>query len=145
MTQADCVYITPPTNTPVDTTRRHFLLAVAGGSAAMLAATIAEPAATALASQLDPVFSLIEAHRGASARHGVALKEQARLEQLGDPEASKVADEPCHADVRTWRTLVSTAPLTFAGLRAWASYLDEVRGVEEWMFRTESEGRTLRL
>ena len=64
MTQADRVLSTPPINTPVDTTRRHFLLADGGGSAAMLAATIAEPAATALASQLDPVFSLIEAHRG---------------------------------------------------------------------------------
>jgi hypothetical protein len=37
MTQADSVYITPPTNTSLDKTRRHFLLAVAGGSAAMLA------------------------------------------------------------------------------------------------------------
>jgi hypothetical protein len=39
---------------PADTTRRHFLLAVGGGTAAMLAATIPEPATTAPASPLDP-------------------------------------------------------------------------------------------
>ena len=70
MAKADRVYITPPINTPVDTTRRHFLLAVGGGSAAMLAATIPGPAATAPAGPLDPAFSLIEAHREASAWHG---------------------------------------------------------------------------
>jgi hypothetical protein len=30
--------------------------------------------------------------------------------------------------------LIETAPTTFAGLQAWASYLDEIRSVEEWMF-----------
>jgi DNA-binding response OmpR family regulator len=34
MTQADCVYSTPPTNTPVDPTRRHFLSVGAAPSAA---------------------------------------------------------------------------------------------------------------
>jgi hypothetical protein len=29
MAKADCVYITPPTNTPVDTTRRRFLAVAA--------------------------------------------------------------------------------------------------------------------
>ena len=32
MAKADCVYITPPTNTPVDTTRRRFLTVAAIGS-----------------------------------------------------------------------------------------------------------------
>jgi hypothetical protein len=32
MIQADSVYITPPTNTPVDTTRRRFLTVAAVGS-----------------------------------------------------------------------------------------------------------------
>src|SRR5260370_35997472 len=60
---------------PVDTTRRHFLLAVGGGTAAMLAATIPEPATTAPAGPLDPGVSIIEAHREASARHVAALRE----------------------------------------------------------------------
>ena len=37
MTQADRVHSTPPTNTPIDTTRRGFL----GGTAAALAASTA--------------------------------------------------------------------------------------------------------
>jgi hypothetical protein len=99
MTQADSVLSTPPTNTPADTTRRHFLLAVAGGSAAMLAATLAEPAATA--SQLDPASGLIEAHRTARAAHLAAIDEQNRLERLGDSNADWVTDGPCHADIYT--------------------------------------------
>jgi hypothetical protein len=69
MAQADSVLSTPPTNTPVDTTRRHFLLAVGGGSAAMLAATIAESAVLPKDSGLpaDPVFALIDAHKAAFA------------------------------------------------------------------------------
>jgi hypothetical protein len=66
MTQADRVLSTPPTNTPVDTTGRHFLLADGGGSAAMLAATIAEPAATAL-DQL-PAGPGIQPNRGSPGR-----------------------------------------------------------------------------
>jgi hypothetical protein len=50
MTQADCVFSTPPTNTPVDPTRRH-LLTVAGGAVA--AVTIAAAAPVAAAQTLD--------------------------------------------------------------------------------------------
>jgi hypothetical protein len=127
---------------PAVSTRRHFLSQTAGVAAGgAVLALVAFPPPPAAAAQADPVFSLIEAHREASARHGVALREQERLERIGDPEASTVADEPCHADVRTWRVLIRTAPLTLAGLRAWASYLDEVRVVEEWML--EDYGPTL--
>ena len=101
MTQADSVLSTPPTNTPADTTRRHFLLAVAGGSAAMLAVPLAEAAATAPASQLDPASGLIEAHRTARAAHLAAIDEQNRLERLGDSNADWVTDGPCHADIYT--------------------------------------------
>jgi hypothetical protein len=61
MTQADCVYITPPTNTPVDTTRRRFLAIAAG--AGSLAAVALAPATAGPATLHDPVFGLIEAHR----------------------------------------------------------------------------------
>ena len=52
-----------------------------------------------------------------------------------------VGDAPCHADCRAFRELVSTAPQTFAGLQAWASYLDEVGQCESWMF--QEKGPTL--
>jgi hypothetical protein len=32
---------------------------------------------------------------------------------------------------------IETAPTTFAGLQAWASYLDEIRNIEAWMFEDE--------
>jgi hypothetical protein len=32
---------------------------------------------------------------------------------------------------------MKTAPTTFAGLQAWASYLDEIRNIEAWMFEDE--------
>jgi hypothetical protein len=42
MTQADSVHSTPPTNTPIETTRRHFLTVAAGGAVAAL--PVAAPA-----------------------------------------------------------------------------------------------------
>jgi hypothetical protein len=84
MTQADCVYITPPTNMPVDTTRRHFLSQVAGlaaGGTALALATVT-PAPAAASSGVDPVFDPIERHkkarralREAEAAHSLAEKE----------------------------------------------------------------------
>lgn len=121
--------------------RRSFMALVT--SAAIVATTQranARPAddsalvpVTGAATSIDPTFGLIEAHRTASALHGAALKEQERLEQMDDPRASEIADAPCHADVRTFLELVNTAPQTLAGLHAWAGYLDELRGAEEWM------------
>jgi hypothetical protein len=152
MTQADSVHSTPPLNTsksqtnPVDaTSRRRFLSRAAGvaaGSAVLALATI--PPASAAAAPgglLDPVFSLIEAHRTASAAHSVALKEQARLESIADPLADSISEDACHADMDAFSDLIETAPTTFAGLQAWAAYLDEIRGVEVWMF--EEVGPTL--
>jgi hypothetical protein len=129
---------------PVDPTRRHFLSQAAGVAAGgtVLALAIPAPAAAnaprGRSANPDPVFGLIEAHRTATDLHGAALKEQARLEQIGDPRASEVGDASCHADARTFRALVNTAPQTFAGLQAWAFYLDEVRRKEEWMIEEEA-------
>ena len=41
MTQADRVHSTPPTNTPIDTRRRHFLAIAAGASVATVGALTA--------------------------------------------------------------------------------------------------------
>jgi hypothetical protein len=58
MTQADRVHSTPPTNTPADPTRRHFLsrsAGVAAGGAVLALVTIPlAPASAAPAAALDP-------------------------------------------------------------------------------------------
>jgi hypothetical protein len=139
MAQANSDNSTPM---PAVSTRRRFLSqaagVAAGGTVLALATIPPASAAAAPAGLADPVFSLIEAHRTASALHSAALREQARLEEAGDPRASEVADAPCHADFRTWRELVNTAPQTVAGLQAWASYLDEIGGKEKWMLEDEA-------
>jgi hypothetical protein len=132
MTQADRVLSTPPTNTSLDKTRRHFLMAVGAGSAAMLAATIPDPAASAPASPYDAVYGLIESHRAACLAHLASIDEQNRLELLDDPLAETVSEAPCHAEWDAFYALLETAPLTFAGLIAWSAYLDEQRRDHEW-------------
>jgi hypothetical protein len=130
---------------PVAPTRRHFLSQAAGMAAGgtVLALAIISPAsaAAAPAGLPDPVFSLIEAHRTARAAYVVALAEQNRLDQIGDRSADWVAETQCEADADTFSDLIQSVPKTFAGLVAWASYLDEIREVEAWMF--EGEGPTL--
>ena len=68
MTQANSVLSPPPTNTPIDTTRRRFLTVAAVGSivgAGSLAAAAMTPNGVPQAvtvprhSRLDPVFGLI--------------------------------------------------------------------------------------
>jgi hypothetical protein len=49
-----------------------------------------------------------------------------------------IAEGPCHAEMAAFNDLIETAPVTFAGLVAWSSYLDEI---EPWMF--EERGPTL--
>jgi len=68
MTQAERVLSTPPTNTPIDTTRRGFLggtaAAVAAGNAVNVAALATiRPAVAASA----PILAAIEAHKAAFA------------------------------------------------------------------------------
>ena len=51
MTKADRVYSTPPTNTPIDTTRRRFLTVAAGSSIA----SVGSLAAAAFAASLENI------------------------------------------------------------------------------------------
>jgi hypothetical protein len=77
----------------MDPTRRRFL-AVAAVASVVSAGTLAAaaamdpsvPAAVTMPRHSTPdlMFGIIEAHRRASAAHGIALVEQARLEQIGD-------------------------------------------------------------
>lgn len=123
---------------PVDSTRRRFLsqsAGVAAGAAILATAAIpSTPAAAAPAGQLDPVFGLIEAHRTARTAHLVASAEQTRLDRIGDPASDDWAQAECEADMAALGDLIQTAATTFAGLQAWAAYLDEISSVEGWMF-----------
>ena len=154
MTQADSVLSTPPTNTsaidhpmmfpPRDPTRRRFL-AVAAVASVVSAGTLAAAAAmdpsvpaavtTPRRSTPDPVFGLIEAHRRASAAHGSALDEQARLEQIGDNAAAwLVSEAPCHAEFNAFDALLSAAATTVPGIVAQLAYLQEIAEHNAWMF-----------
>ena len=93
MTQADSVLSTPPTNTPVDTTRRRFLSIAAGSAVAAAIPT----AALATAPAVDPIFNLIEAHRKAHAAHMASLELLNRFERrYGAGQGSWVSTKPCH-------------------------------------------------
>jgi hypothetical protein len=132
MTQADSVLSTPPTNTPVDTTRRRFL-AVAAVASAVSAGTLAAatamdpsvPAAVTISrhSTPDPVFGLIEAHRKAGRDHEAALVEQNRLERIGDKAADWVAEAPCRA-----ARPPSAGRLQPIALSCWRSSTSRLRG-----------------
>jgi hypothetical protein len=122
------------TPTPAVSTRRRFLSQSAGvaASGAVLALATIPPAspAAAPAGLADPVFSLIEAHRTARTAYLVAFEEHLRLDRAGDPAAYLISEAPCDAQNDAFIDLIETAPTTFAGLVAWATYLDQFRQVE---------------
>jgi hypothetical protein len=86
MTRAESVHSTPPTNTPIDTTRRGFL----GGTAAALtigtAVNVAALAATRPAAAVsDPILAAIEAHKAAWAAEEEAHRQFSAFEdELAD-------------------------------------------------------------
>jgi hypothetical protein len=79
MTQAKRVYSTPPTNTSARHSRRSILGAIAAGGTV---AALALP--TEAASEADPIFAAIEAHRKADAAADVAFAESSRLYRLAN-------------------------------------------------------------
>jgi hypothetical protein len=147
MIQADSVYITPPTNTPVDTTRRRFLAiaafasAVGAGSLAFAAAApndvpqaITVRPAPAIAGH-DPVFGLIEAHTKADRDHEAALDEQDRLERIGDHAGADLAGEAsCHAAFKAFDELLAAPAATLPSIRAKLAYLQGIAHRDAWMF-----------
>jgi hypothetical protein len=142
MTQADRVYSTPPTNTPVDTTRRNVLVAVGGGTVAMLAATIPELAAGIPTS--DPVFDLIEAHRKAEVRWVASLQELERLEKAG-VNGSDVDEQPCHDAYEAFDAVVIVGATTLPGLVAKLFYLQDIASREPWMLNGRPDAAILLL
>lgn len=158
MTQADSVLSTPPTNTPVDTTRRRFLAVAAvgsmvgAGSLAYAAAApndvpqaVTVPLSAAIAGH-DPVFGLIEAHRKADRDHEAALDEQERLERIGDIAAAYLAGEAtCHAAFKAFDVLLAAPATTLPGIRAKLAYLQDIANRDAWMFTDRPDAAILLL
>lgn len=125
MAKADCVYITPPTNT--SPTRRNILGTIAAAGAAALTLTPARAAAPGA----DPIYAAIERHKAAGAIWDAAVTaraefpdtdmddEQAEQCDLLD-EAQQIAWEPCEQSAID---LINTAPTTLAGIVAAIQYV----------------------
>jgi hypothetical protein len=125
------VHSTPPTNTPIDTTRRCFLnivaraavaAAIPTGAAALPAMPAAAPASAACA--IDPAFALIRAKRLADVKHCWAIEAQnvAALRHGISSEAHWEASDRCEAacvaeQEADWK-LATTRPTTLAGVVA---------------------------
>jgi hypothetical protein len=137
MTQADCVHSTPPTNTPIDTTRRHFLSVAAAG-----AMSIAAVSATALpveadaelvnaAPAVDPIYAVIEAHRRACTEHVEAVHIHMAFEEVGmeGEKLEKYNSLVAETDAAYDRLddvgcdLINTKPMTLAGVLALCRYV----------------------
>jgi hypothetical protein len=131
MTQADSVYSTPPTSTSAKQSRRSILGAIAAGSIAALASTIAEPATTAAALAADPIYAVIERHKAAGAIWEAAVDVRADFPDLHmndeQVEQCELLDETEDA---AWESceqagidLVTTKPTTHAGMVAAIRYI----------------------
>jgi hypothetical protein len=150
MTQADSVYITPPTNTsaidqpmmfpPRDPTRRRFL-AVAAVASAVGAGTLA--AAAAMAPDVpkavtmpigpDPIYDVIEQHRKAAREHTEAIDLECACEEAGGIYGERrkeytrlyaATDVAWLAKAEAGCALVNTPPTTLAGILALCRYIE---------------------
>ena len=156
MTQADRVLSTPPTNTPVDTTRRRFLAVAAIGSmigAGSLAFAAAAPndvpqaVTTPRHSRPDPAFALIAEKLAADIAHGEAIDVQDEADDRYGfhSDESSEADDRCEVAGQTvnaidWR-LATTPPTTLAGVAAVLRFANEIEdGGMEWP-NTDAVGR----
>src|SRR5882724_11757199 len=145
MTQADCVLSTPPTNTPIDTTRRRFLTVAAGasvasvGTLAIAAMPVTGPDGPAYA--IDPVFDLIDKHRKAHIAHLAALELRARYERRYGSSASWISEEPCCDEDDVFEAFVVAPATTMPGLVAKLAYFKELASEfeTEWMVQHRAE------
>ena len=143
MAKADRGASTPPTNTPIDTTRRRFLTVAAGASVVSVGAlTVAAMPATAPGRPtcaVDPAFALIAEKRAADAAHGEAIDavDAAEIEDGYDPDVAEAADQRCCNACwvvfeTDWR-LARTAPTTLAGVAAVLRFANQIEdGGMEW-------------
>jgi hypothetical protein len=135
MTQANSVHSTPPTNTPIDTTRRRFLAVSAGASVASVG-TLAVAAMPATAPDsgacaVDPIYAAIERHKQTAAIWYAAVdvrsnfndlhmtaEQRAQRDELDD--AVEDAWAPCE---QAGVDLINTTPTTMAGIIAALTYI----------------------
>jgi hypothetical protein len=149
MIEADCVYITPPTNTPIDTTRRRFLAVSAGASIASVGtlAVAAMPAATLTAAlAVDPIYGAIAVHRKTHIAHMASLELQTRFERrYGIGKGGWISTKPCHDEDDAFMALVAEPTTTVQGLFAKLAYFDELAGEfeTEWMVRERAEAAVI--
>jgi hypothetical protein len=136
MIQADSVHSTPPTNTPIDTTRRRFIAVAAGASVAsvgtMAVAAMPTAAPDSPACTLDPIFAVIERHRKACREHNEALDTHMDFEEVGmtgeklEKYESLVAEtDAAHDRLDDFGCdLINTKPTTLAGILALCRYIN---------------------
>lgn len=106
---------------------RRTIMNMIVGSAAIASAAAVRPAKAALAAtESDPIFALIDAHKHAQAKlkaaeavHGAAERElQARGAKCDSPETERAMDEAYDFAVETLDEAVETVPTTMAGVLA---------------------------
>ena len=140
MAKATRVLSTPPTNTPIDTTRRRFLTVAAGasvGALAVAATPATAPAGPACAA--DPAFALIRAKREADVLHSWAIDAHDAAEEWQGPssDVARKAAERCYAAGHAaneidWK-LATTRPTTLAGAAAVLRFANEIEAAGmEW-------------
>ena len=122
MTQADSVHSTPPKNTSANnstvSSRRGFLAPAAGVAATGTALALAAPPARAAA---DPVFALIETHKGTEAALAIACTEKGRLE-FGDWGADGGTEAAHQAEWAALADVMECVPTTLAGVTESLTY-----------------------
>ena len=147
MTQADSVLSTPPTNTPVDTTRRRFLAvaafaSVAGaGSLAFAAAAPNDiPQAVTVPNgsgfQADLIYEVIERHRKAARAHNEVVDTHCAFEEVGMQGEKReqynrlraVTDAAYDELESVGFDLINTLPTTLAGILALCQYIRPLFG-----------------
>ena len=147
MTQADSVLSTPPTNTPVDTTRRRFLAVAAfasvadAGSLAFAAAAPNDiPQAVTVPNgsgfQADLIYEVIERHRKAALAHNEVVDTHYAFEEVGMQGEKReqynrlraVTDAAYDELESVGFDLINTLPTTLAGILALCQYIRPLFG-----------------
>jgi hypothetical protein len=127
MAKADSVHSTPPTNTPIDTTRRHLLTVAAGGAvAAVISHGLAAPAP-------DPIYAAIERHKAACVPWDAAIDVRAEFPEGPHPMTDEqwekrdalddAVDEARVILQQAGLDLIKTAPTTATGIATAIRYM----------------------
>jgi hypothetical protein len=135
MAKAKSVLSTPPTNTPIDTTRRRFLT-VAAGASVVSVGTLAVAAMPATAPDspacvVDPIYEAIKRHKQTAAAWDAAVDVRSNFndfdmtEELREQrdELDDAIDVARDALNKTGIDLISTVPTTVGGITSAIAYI----------------------